>query len=569
MTYCQEIEQLLTAAELVRVSVGKFEGDDRFARYHVVATANHFIPPGGRKFDLAAFNKRCNPPLTIQELEAHNLHVAQNISALQNIQAAADTANQENGVVTVDDADAVAFLSDHPMRRIRDQYYCLHYGDDDALHTVIWGYCVKWIDNAVDEGIHVIAIGERGAGKSHGITSAMEFLPAEYAWIKGISARYLYYAKNLIRGLTIYLDDIPADPNLLDSLKAIITAYPKGGKRGTVINGESLEQSIPARITINTSSVDQKADEQFTNRMTVIRANTNPETKRHRVDFRLQLYEGETTPVCEQEKARIHNALRHLSRRTFNVRVPKDAIKCDNPDHIDVRVLNQFMCAVFGNAILNYPNRHPVADGDFVRITVSKEDFDAVIHLYQNPDEYNYKLTDACIAIKNYLGKVFPEHKTIGEISEATTISEQTVRRSICGRKDRAVDSLIEAGLVEELSQTTQEKEVVTGSSGVEYTKPVGVRLTSKVYRATKLAILSGKQKKKKPDTPSCGLTDFVAMVRWVEVSELHMQEDDSDGEFPSDPSFPPVSQGLGNPITDVSSTIVSQLSQNISGGGK
>lgn len=567
--YCVEIRTLLDAAEAIRVAASLYNGNERGAKYHIIAAANHFILPGqGKKYDLATFNKHCNPPLTEAEIAELNITVQNTISTLTHVQETYNTDTTEDAPVIVNDIEAAAFLSDHPMQRIREQYYRLHYGDDDALNTVIWSFCVKSVDIALDEGIHIIAIGERGSGKSHGITSAMEFTPPELTWIKGISARYLFYAKNLVRGMTIYLDDVPADPNLLDSLKAIITAYPNGGKRGTVLNGEPLELSIPARVTIHTSSVDQKADEQFTNRMTPIRAASNKDNKKHRVEFRLNLYEGETLPVDDHEREHIRNALRHISRKTFSVRVPKGAIVCDNADQIDIRVLNQFMDAVIGNAILNYPNRSPEDCDGKTHITITKDDFDAVIHMYQNPDEYNHKLTDAAIAIKKYLRKVSPETKSVGEISEATGIDEQVVRRSIRGRPDRHIFSLIEAGLVEEISATTQEKEIISGSSGVEYTKPVGIRLTSKVYRATRLATLSSDVvAKKKPDSMQGGLEAFVGMVRWA-GSDMHMHNDsggDDGGEFPM---LPIVSQAWETNSQDVNSNIISLISHNIVEGG-
>ena len=407
--------------------------------------------------------------------------------------------------------DALDFLSNNPLEEIKKEYYKLHKGDDDALSTTLWAYCYKWVRDANDEGIHIIAVGSRGTGKSHGIMSAMKFLPPELTLLQGISARYLYYAKNLIRGMSVYIDELPTDQALIDSLKAIITAYPVGGKRGVVISQEAVEQEIPPRITINTSSVDQTGDEQFTNRMTVIRANDDIEKKTARVEFRIGLYEGEVEYVDQQKLERIHNALRYIALQSFIVKLPKGALHCDNYHKIDMRVFNQCVGAMCGNAILNFPNRNPVYHDDgCIEIYVSKKDFDSIIHMYKDPDEYYLKLTPAASLIKNYLEAQHPLYKSIGTIAEALDISAQTVRNTLLGRKDRNIESLVSAGYVEEIMISAQERD--------EYSP----RLSTKVYRSTRgkqdesTKSYSGK-KKEDADSNQKSFAEIVHMLRWEE----------------------------------------------------
>jgi DNA-binding Lrp family transcriptional regulator len=520
MSYCHEIKALIEGAEVIRITTQLYLGDERASKYRVVAAANHFIK---KKVDLASFNKnRCKPNFTGQEISDLTEQVNGYITTLNEAQRLHIVISSQTGVPPINEADAIAFLSDNPMVAIRDQYYRLHYGDDDALSTVLWGYCIKWVEVAYDEGVHIIAIGLRGSGKSHGITSAMTFLPQELAWIKGITARYLYYAKDLVRGLTIYLDELPSNPDMIDSLKAIITSYPNGGKRGTIVNGEAVEQSLPARITINTSSVDQKADEQFVNRMTTIRSSVDKVNREKRVGFRLELYEGKKEQPDKEIVSRIHNALRYISTRNFTVVVPGGAIGCNNAAAIDVRVLNQFMCAVMGNAILNFPNRNPTTNGSDIHIMVTKEDFDAVIHLYQKPDEYLLKLTSSGISIKNYLEHNFPDHKSIGQIAKVVGLDPETVRTTIKGRKDRNSVSLIDAGYVEEIGITSQEVEVIIKGSGIyehEATKHVGERIVAKAYRSTQSSAKSVSDDlyttKKKPEFIQTEMSDIVGMVYW------------------------------------------------------
>jgi hypothetical protein len=400
--------------------------------------------------------------------------------------------------------DAISFLSNSPLETIKTQYYRIHKGDDDALSTVIWAFCYKWVKDAKDEGIHIIAVGQRGSGKSHGITSAMTFLPPELTLIQGISARYLYYAKNIIQGMTIYVDELPSDQNLLDSLKAIITAYPTGGKRGVVVNHEPMDLVIPPRVTINTSSVDQTNDEQFTNRLTVIRGNEDSEKKKDRVNFRIKLYEDDIEHIDPKELERIHNAFRHISSNTFVVFLPSGAIQCDNYTKVDMRVFNQFCGAMFGNAILNYPKRiHTTNDNGYIEVTVSEEDFNSVIHMYQDPNQYYLKLTTSAIVIKNYLEGVYPLHRTIGEISDYTKLSTQTVRNTLLGRKDRNIESLINAGYAEEVNLSEQ-----IGESGP--------RLSTKVYKATQPARTeSGETKKADSQINQREIGSIVGMLRW------------------------------------------------------
>lgn len=401
--------------------------------------------------------------------------------------------------------DAITFLSEKPLDKIKQQYYRIHKGDDDALSTVLWAFCYKWVRDAKDEGLHIIAVGQRGSGKSHGITSAMTFLPPELTLIQGISARYLYYAKNLLRGMTIYVDELPSDQTLLDSLKAIITSYPTGGKRGVVVNHEAMDLEIPPRVTINTSSVDQTNDEQFTNRLTVIRGNEDTEKKKDRVNFRINLYEDDIEHIDPKELDRIHNALRHISENTFVVYLPKGAIECENYNKVDMRVFNQFCGAMFGNAILNYPQRtHNVNSDGHIEVTVSEEDFNSVIHMYQDPNQYYLKLTTAAIIIKNYLEKVYPEYKSIGDISGATNLSTQTVRNTLLGRKDRNIESLINAGYAEEVNLSEQQDQYAP-------------RLSTKVYKATQ-PVKSEKadsSSKDKSENNQSKLGKIVGMLRW------------------------------------------------------
>lgn len=514
MTYCKEIQTVIEAAEVIRISKERYNEKVSREKYKILAIANHFT---NKKIDLGRFNERqCRPLLNETDIKVLNAEVDNAIKDLQKIQNENIEQLSKSAPISVKEAEAIEFLKNDPMDVIRKQYFRLHYGDEDALSTVLWGYCVKWVNVAQDEGVHVIAIGVRGSGKSHGIITAMGFLPQELAWIKGITARYLYYAENLVRGLTIYLDDLPSDPALIDTLKAIITAYPNGGSRGSVQNGMAREQSVPARITINTSATDQKADEQFVNRMTVIRSSTDKENRRNRTLFRIQLYEGKIPQVEKETLAQIHNALRYISTKIFSVIVPEGAIDYDKDVEIDTRVLNQFFCAIMGNAILNFPNRNPVCVGNEIQIAVSKEDFDAVIHLYQDPNEYLLKLTPAAILIKNHLEKNYPKTESIGDIAEAIGLSTQTIRTSIKGRIDRHTESLINAGYVEEVSLTDQEVETRWNSAtNAEYTVPTGPRLTSKVYRATQSASKIIAIKKKNPETGQIDLSAIVGMVYW------------------------------------------------------
>lgn len=517
MIYCKEIQTTLEAADIIRISNEKYQGEVRMQKYKILAIANHF---SGKKIkvDLGRFNERqCKPHLNETDITVLTAEVDSAIKDLQKVQNEYNAQLSKSVPVSVKELEALEFLKNNPMAIIREQYFRLHYGDEDALSTVLWGYCIKWVNVAQDEGVHVIAIGIRGSGKSHGIITAMGFLPPELAWIKGITAQYIYYAENLVRGLTIYLDDLPSDPALIDTLKAIITAYPTGGSRGSVQNGMAREQSVPARITINTSATDQKADEQFVNRMTVIRSSSDKENRRKRTSFRIQLYEGKIPHVDKNTLAKIHNALRYISTKTFTVIVPEGAIDYDKDVEIDTRVLNQFFCAIMGNAILNFPNRNPIQKGDNeIHITVSKEDFDAVIHLYQDPNEYLLKLTPAAILIKNHLEKNYPNTENIGGIAEAVGLSTQTVRTSIKGRIDRHTESLINAGYVEEVSLTDQGVETRWNSaSGTEYAVPTGPRLTSKVYRATQSASAIIPSKKKNSETGQIDLSAIVGMVYW------------------------------------------------------
>ena len=402
-------------------------------------------------------------------------------------------------------SEAISFLSDDPLEKIKNQYYRIHNGDDDALSTVLWAFCYKWVRDAKDEGLHIIAVGQRGSGKSHGITSAMLFLPPELTLVQGISARYLYYAKNLMRGMTIYVDELPSDQTLLDSLKAIITSYPTGGKRGVVVNHEAMDLEIPPRVTINTSSVDQTNDEQFTNRLTVIRGNEDGEKKKDRVNFRINLYEDDVEHVDPKELDRIHNALRHLSNNTFVVYLPKGAIECENYSKVDMRVFNQFCGAMFGNAILNYPKRvHEVNQQGDIEVTISEEDFKSVIHMYQDPNQYYLKLTTSAIIIKNYLEKVYPATKSIGDIASETNLSTQSVRNTLLGRKDRNIESLINAGYAEEVNLSEQADQYAP-------------RLSTKVYKATQPyksespTVTTGD----KVENSQSKLCEIVGMLRW------------------------------------------------------
>lgn len=443
---------------------------------------------------------------------------------------------QENAGKDADNSckeiEAINFLKNKPMDSIIEQYRNLHYGDEDALHTVIWGYCVKWLKESSDEGIHIIAVGTRGTGKSHGITTAMSFLPPELTLIKGISARFLYYANNIVRGMTVYLDELPTDQTLIDCLKAIITAYPNGGSRGTVINQTGVEQSIPARVTINTSSVDQTGDEQFTNRMTVIRAKDSKDAKTARIQFRIRLYEGSIEKTNPEKIISIHNALRYLSTKNFIVLLPKAAIEADCYDKIDMRVLNQFYDAMIGNAILNFPSRSDETIwGDEITLKVTKEDFNAVIHLYQDPNHYLLKLTESAVIIKKHLETIYPDHNSVGEISDAVKLTAQTVRNTLIGRKDRNVESLISAGYAEEVSLSDQKTDTYTDSYGKERLRLIGARLSSKVYRATQKPMATESNPVQKgDDSGQANLASIVGMLRWNQekADEAYKQNQDT-----------------------------------------
>jgi len=140
-----------------------------------------------------------------------------------------------------------------------------HVGDTDILkHLFASVACTNSLTSA---GIQPELNGEKGHGKTDAVKAVFHCVPAKWKLSASVSAKALYYYKDLRPGTILFSDDIQWSEDLISTVKRSTGNFQEPQIHFTLDkNREPLPHEMPARLVWWLSSVESVADDQLKDR---------------------------------------------------------------------------------------------------------------------------------------------------------------------------------------------------------------------------------------------------------------------------------------------------------------
>ena len=307
----------------------------------------------------------------------------------------------------------------------RETYKTLHSGDSEICDIVTLAGAAAAATTS--KGIQPGFSGMKGAGKTTGTRAALHLWPEEYIVDGGLSNKALFYHESLVPGCAVFSDDTYLPEDLLQSIKAAMSAFQQGAVYLTVGKGPkggnvAIKKKIPPRTIFLFTSIDDSGDQELSDRQYKLSLQPGVDAKKNRIKFlQERMEEGREELPLTREVQICRQILRTIKAKTFKVRIPfSKGLKFSNINNMrDIEQFYDFLQAV---TILNYPNRSSVADATgLITITAVEEDFDIAKTIYKAADDTRqYKITKQERALIDWLCE---NHKVDG-ITEGDLISQ-------------------------------------------------------------------------------------------------------------------------------------------------
>jgi len=346
-----------------------------------------------------------------------------------------------------------------PLKFLQQGFELNHVGHLEIFRSVIYAFCAQ--SSATSKGIQPEATGQKGSGKTHGITSTLHLFPQEYIYNTSLSPKVLFYSPPK-QGSMIYCDE-QLDPALVNILKRVMTNFQQVTEHITVIDKEPKKLVIPKRQVIMGSSVVGIGDDQFGDRVVQVGIiNGTDEDNEYEVFERARRKEGRPEFLVNNQVEICREMMRHIRDREFVVKMPDIDFAFNN----DRRLINIFYDMVEASAILNYMQRNPVVDNETGIITIAphKDDITAAqdFEMFRmSTKETDGRLTKSQVALHQAIqGSIaIDTQKTELEIVNLYGKSQQAVRKLLYGEGGNP--NKICGGLIERTSWyvCTQDKE--------------------------------------------------------------------------------------------------------------
>lgn len=305
------------------------------------------------------------------------------------------------------------------------------------------------------KGVHILAHGRHGQGKSHGTETMVELLPPSHVKDGDISPKVLYYMQGkILPGTTIAIDDLNLGNDLAMLFKRMTTRFQNGAEQRVVIDGKALELKLPPRLAIWTNSVDLQGDEQLRDRFLDIPIDEG------QVDAIIAfMKEADKAPQNDEERvfetAVCREIFSDLVSKSFHVEIPfTDEFTFSKTEM--TRGYAIFSDLIKGLAALRYVKRETNEQG---HILAGPADFHDAKALYEglmghSEEKYTTAEQEVLQAIIELGGTA-----TIKQLSKETGRAESRIKDILNGR---AKSEQKRHGLLAKCSALTVDYETVT-----------------------------------------------------------------------------------------------------------
>lgn len=304
----------------------------------------------------------------------------------------------------------------------------MHYGDEELGKILIISTAVGCSTNT--KGLHVLASGPRGSGKTDAVNKALHLVDVNHRFPGNVTPQALFYHRDGFEpGTIIGIDDLKWNDDLGVSVKQITARFQERVKRATVKEQEGCEFEAQKRLTFWVTSVDNQGDEQIRDRFIMIEVSSTPEHKK-KVQEHMKLQDmGVDDPdvmafdisVCQCIVADMH-------KQEFDVIIPfADRIVYDG----DNRGYGMLGDMIKGLAVLRYGIRSSDENG---RLIATEEDFRDAQELFKAIGGHSAdKYTDAELRVLDAI-VACGRAATVTQICAQTGLSDQRVYEIMNGR---------------------------------------------------------------------------------------------------------------------------------------
>lgn len=212
-------------------------------------------------------------------------------------------------------------LEGDPQKFIQNTFQKMHVGDKVLVETLPVCAASTFITGK-NSGLPIKITGYSGKGKSSGSDSFLELVPSYMVIKGGLSDKYLYYAEDLQAGSICFVDDKELSPSLQELVKNSITNFQNPEHYRTVINGEPVDLTAPARTAWIFASVDGFDEEQMSNRFLQAEIDSSEEQDHCVAQFQRKS-EIENISTTFQDDVEVCRCIYDLlGLRTYDIRIP-------------------------------------------------------------------------------------------------------------------------------------------------------------------------------------------------------------------------------------------------------
>lgn len=273
-----------------------------------------------------------------------------------------------------------------------------HTGDAALGRALLFSLGSQSISNS--KGIHVLATGEGGYGKSDGITKMGELLYPDY-WNNGdVTPQSLYYCgPEMPDSVVVGLEDVVWESKLGVSVKRITSGFQVGASKTTTIEMKGENVRTAKRIVFWASCADNEADEQLRDRFLMYSVKADPQRRKEIIGHMQAMDEGDQVPKDSEFETLVCQALTYdLKKKLYHVKIPfAGRIKFEG----DPRAYGIFSDMIKSSAVFRYKKREK---DEADRLIATEEDFENAKELYidlggHDRDKYSVRELDVLNAI--------------------------------------------------------------------------------------------------------------------------------------------------------------------------
>ena len=251
-----------------------------------------------------------------------------------------------------------------------------HTGDAPLGKSLLFSLGSQSVSNS--KGIHVLATGEGGYGKSDGITQMGDLVFPDY-WKNGdVTPQSLYYCgPEMPDSVVVGLEDVVWESKLGVSVKRITSAFQVGASKTTTIEMKGENVRTAKGIAFWASCADNEADEQLRDRFLMHCVKADLERRRAIIRHMQAQDEGEQLPGEHEFETLVCQALTYdLKHKLYYVKIPfSKKIKFEG----DPRAYAIFSDMIKSSAVFRYSKREADEVG---RLYATEEDFENARELY-------------------------------------------------------------------------------------------------------------------------------------------------------------------------------------------